>query len=97
MADDARQRSRSSACAIDPETDSAPRWQTYEVPFTDDMSVLQGLQYIKDHLDGSLTLPLVLPHGDLRQLRHDAERRAEARPARPSCATTIPARCASSR
>jgi succinate dehydrogenase iron-sulfur subunit len=39
----------------DPETDAAPRYQAYDVPFTDDMSVLQGLQYIKDHLDGSLT------------------------------------------
>ncbi len=39
----------------DPETDAAPRRQAYEVPFTDDMSVLQGLQYIKDYLDGSLT------------------------------------------
>jgi fumarate reductase iron-sulfur subunit len=39
----------------DPERDEAPRLQRYEVPFTDDMSVLQGLQYIKDHLDGSLT------------------------------------------
>jgi len=38
-----------------PETDAEPHWQTYEVPFTDDMSVLQGLQHIKDHLDGSLT------------------------------------------
>ncbi|UCE32485.1 MAG: succinate dehydrogenase/fumarate reductase iron-sulfur subunit [Burkholderiales bacterium] len=38
-----------------PETDSEPRYQTYQVPFTDDMSVLQGLQYIKDQLDGSLT------------------------------------------
>src|SRR5207302_845217 len=38
-----------------PESDSAPRWQNYEVPFTDEMSVLEGLQYIKDHLDGSLT------------------------------------------
>ena len=38
-----------------PETDSVPRMQSYEVPFTDDLSVLQGLQYIKDHLDGSLT------------------------------------------
>lgn len=38
-----------------PETDRAPRLQSYDVPFTDDMSVLQGLQYIKDHLDGSLT------------------------------------------
>ena len=32
-----------------------PYLQTWSVPFTDDMSVLQGLQYIKDHLDGSLT------------------------------------------
>jgi len=38
-----------------PETDETPHYQTYDVPFTDDMSVLQGLQYIKDHLDGSLT------------------------------------------
>ena len=38
-----------------PETDREPRLQTYQVPFTDEMSVLQGLQYIKDHLDGSLT------------------------------------------
>jgi fumarate reductase iron-sulfur subunit len=38
-----------------PEVDTEPHYQTYEVPFTDDMSVLQGLQYIKDHLDGSLT------------------------------------------
>ena len=39
----------------DPERDAAPRWQTWQVPFSDDMSVLQGLQYIKDHLDGSLS------------------------------------------
>ena len=39
----------------DPAADAEPRFQVYEVPFTDDMSVLQGLQYIKDHLDGSLT------------------------------------------
>jgi fumarate reductase iron-sulfur subunit len=38
-----------------PQTDVEPRMQAYEVPFRDDMSVLQGLQYIKDHLDGSLT------------------------------------------
>src|SRR5450755_3456474 len=38
-----------------PEQDKEPFLQTYQVPFTDDMSVLQGLQYIKDHLDGSLT------------------------------------------
>jgi len=38
-----------------PETDREPRFQAYDVPFGDDMSVLQGLQYIKDRLDGSLT------------------------------------------
>ncbi|MBS0641165.1 MAG: succinate dehydrogenase/fumarate reductase iron-sulfur subunit [Acetobacteraceae bacterium] len=39
----------------DPATDKEPRWQGYDVPYEDDTSVLQGLQYIKDHLDGSLT------------------------------------------
>jgi fumarate reductase iron-sulfur subunit len=38
-----------------PETDTQPHFQSYEVPFTHDTSVLQGLQYIKDHLDGTLT------------------------------------------
>ena len=38
-----------------PEQDAEPYVQTYQVPFTDDMSVLQGLQHIKDELDGSLT------------------------------------------
>ncbi len=38
-----------------PANGAEPYTQNFEVPFTDDMSVLQGLQYIKDHLDGSLT------------------------------------------
>jgi len=38
-----------------PEKDAEPRFQSFQVPFTHDTSVLQGLQYIKDHLDGSLT------------------------------------------
>ncbi|MBS1269469.1 MAG: Fumarate reductase iron-sulfur subunit [Gammaproteobacteria bacterium] len=38
-----------------PEKDTKPVSQTFEVPFTDDMSVLQGVQYIKDYLDGSLS------------------------------------------
>src|SRR5258708_28039 len=38
-----------------PEQDTEPAWQSYPVPFTDDMSVLQGLQYIKDYLDGTLS------------------------------------------
>ncbi|MBK7955581.1 MAG: succinate dehydrogenase/fumarate reductase iron-sulfur subunit [Candidatus Accumulibacter sp.] len=38
-----------------PEKDKEPHKQVFEVPFTDDMSVLQGVQYIKDYLDGSLS------------------------------------------
>jgi len=38
-----------------PEMDSVPHTQRFEVPFNDDMSVLQGVQYIKDHLDGTLS------------------------------------------
>ena len=38
-----------------PESDQAPHSEVYQVPFTDDMSVLQGAQYIKDNFDGSLT------------------------------------------
>ena len=38
-----------------PEQDAEPVWQAYEVPFTDDMSVLQGLQAIKDDIDGTLS------------------------------------------
>jgi len=38
-----------------PERDERPAWQSYTVPFTDDMSVLQGLQHIKDEIDGTLS------------------------------------------
>ena len=38
-----------------PASEEAPVWQRYSVPFTDDMSVLQGLQQIKDEQDGSLS------------------------------------------
>src|SRR5512141_3420701 len=38
-----------------PEQDKEPVLQTYKVPFTEDTSVLQGLQYIKDFLDGTLS------------------------------------------
>jgi len=38
-----------------PEEKAEPYPQTFQVPYTDDMSVLQGLQYIKDELDGSLS------------------------------------------
>jgi fumarate reductase iron-sulfur subunit len=38
-----------------PEQEDKPVWQTFTVPYTDDMSVLQGLQQIKDEQDGSLS------------------------------------------
>ena len=38
-----------------PEQDSEPLWQRYTVPFTEDMSVLQALQHIKDDIDGTLS------------------------------------------
>ena len=38
-----------------PERDSEPQWQTFDVPYSDDMSVLQGLQAVKDDIDGSLS------------------------------------------
>ena len=39
----------------DPEKDSAPRFQSYEVPFQEEWVVLDAINYIKDQLDGTLT------------------------------------------
>ena len=80
-----------------PETDSEPHFQTYTVPYHEDWVVLDALNHVKDHVDSTLVLPLVLPHGGVRQLRHDGQRRAEAARATPSCATTAARRSASSR
>lgn len=38
-----------------PEQEDTPVWQRFTVPFTEDMSVLQALQQIKDDQDGSLS------------------------------------------
>ena len=38
-----------------PDTDDAPRMVTYPVPWTQDTSVLDALNYIKDNIDSSLT------------------------------------------
>ena len=38
-----------------PETDSEPTLQAYEVPLTREWAVLDGLNYIKDRLDGTVT------------------------------------------
>lgn len=38
-----------------PEQDTEPQWCSYMVPYSEDMSVLQALQHIKDEEDGSLS------------------------------------------
>lgn len=38
-----------------PQSDKGPYWQEYRVPYREDMVVLDGLTYIKDHLDPTLT------------------------------------------
>jgi fumarate reductase iron-sulfur subunit len=38
-----------------PEHDQEPRFETYEVPLRKEWVVLDALNYVKDHLDGSLT------------------------------------------
>ena len=39
----------------DPEKDSAPRFQSYEVPFQEEWVVLDAINHIKDQIDGTLT------------------------------------------
>jgi fumarate reductase iron-sulfur subunit len=38
-----------------PEQEDAPVWQRYTVPYSDELSVLQALQHVKDELDGTLS------------------------------------------
>ncbi|MBD1390862.1 succinate dehydrogenase/fumarate reductase iron-sulfur subunit [Neiella sp. HB171785] len=38
-----------------PEQDDAPFMQEFEVPYADDMSIIDALHYIKDNLDGTLS------------------------------------------
>ena len=40
---------------FDPDTDDAPRTDTYEVPCQPDWKVLDALNFIKDEIDGSLS------------------------------------------
>ena len=44
-----------SATRYHPDEDPAPRQQSYTIPYHEDMVVLDALNYIKGHLDGSLT------------------------------------------
>lgn len=38
-----------------PEQDNAPFMQTYAIPYDEEMSILEALQYIKDELDGTVS------------------------------------------
>lgn len=38
-----------------PEEDNEPFTQSFEVPYSADMSILEALQYIKDHLDSTIS------------------------------------------
>ncbi|HVD00126.1 MAG TPA: succinate dehydrogenase/fumarate reductase iron-sulfur subunit [Candidatus Dormibacteraeota bacterium] len=40
---------------FNPETDTEPRLQTYEVPYKEDWVLLDAITYIKDHLDPTLS------------------------------------------
>src|SRR5712692_2514062 len=52
----AEKRITIQATRFDPDKDSAPRLQSYDIPFPDEsMVVLDGLNYIKAHVDGSLS------------------------------------------
>src|SRR5947209_20430775 len=44
-----------TATRYDPSSDQKPRRQTYEVPYQDDMVVLDALNHIKNEVDGSLS------------------------------------------
>jgi hypothetical protein len=44
-----------SVTRFDPGREGEPRQQSYEIPFEDDMVVLDGLNWIKTHLDGSVS------------------------------------------
>ena len=46
-------------------------YDEFKVPCPKEWVVLDGLNYIKDRMDGTLVVPLVVPHGHLRQLRDD--------------------------
>ena len=41
-------------------------WEEYTVPYEGNLTVLEGLFYIQEKFDGSLSLPLLLPGLHLR-------------------------------
>jgi fumarate reductase iron-sulfur subunit len=61
-----------------PDTDTEAHFQRYEVVCQEEWVVLDALNKVKAEHRPDAQLPLVLPHGRLRQLRHDDQRRAQA-------------------
>jgi len=39
---------------FDPDRDSAPGYQLYELPWSEGLSMLEAIRYVYEHLDGSL-------------------------------------------
>ncbi len=48
---------------FNPERDTAPHWQEYDVPVEPTDCVLDGLHYVKWHIDGTLALRRSCAHG----------------------------------
>ena len=57
-----------------PEEESDITFDEYEVPCPKDWVVLDGLNSHQGPTRRLAVVPLVLPHGDLRELRHDGQR-----------------------
>lgn len=60
-----------------PEVDIAPHSAFYEVPYDEQTSLLDATGLYQRQPRTGPQLPLVLPHGDLRFLRHDGEQGAK--------------------
>ncbi len=75
---EANARSSWRCCATTRRRTASRTSRHYDVPCQEEWVVLDALNYVKDNHRPDAELPLVLPHGGLRQLRHDDQRRAEA-------------------
>jgi fumarate reductase iron-sulfur subunit len=49
-----KEKARVKVFRFNPEMDKKPRYESYEVPLEEGMSVLRGLRYIYENLDGTL-------------------------------------------
>jgi succinate dehydrogenase/fumarate reductase iron-sulfur protein len=49
-----KEKARVKVFRFNPEMDKKPRYESYEIPFEEGMSVLRSLRYIYENLDGTL-------------------------------------------